>query len=59
MGHILEKIKKKYIFFAFLYGLILSGYSMGHIWRKFKKKNCVSVWTYTTRLYYGSLIREN
>jgi hypothetical protein len=53
MGHILEKIKKKF-FWGFLYGLILQGYSMGHIWEKIKKKKTnffgVSVFTYTIGL---------
>jgi hypothetical protein len=37
MGHILDKIKK-HSFFAFLYGLILQGYNMGHILEKIKKE---------------------
>jgi hypothetical protein len=56
MGHIMEKIKK-FFFLRFCMDLHYKATVWVIFWKK-KKKNCVSVWTYTLRLKYGSYYGE-
>jgi hypothetical protein len=53
MCHILEKIKKKTFLFAFLYGHMLKGYSMGS---HFGEKNKFFFLRFCMDIYYKALV---